>query len=105
MEWRISFKVLASKSSLCAQLQALLSALLVFSFIGQEQVAYAAVCTVSWSGAAGDGLWQTPVNWSAGSVPGSTDDACIPSGTNVTLSSVSQSIHSFTSDSPLTITS
>ena len=40
-------------------------------------------CTVTWTGDAGDGLWQTAENWSTDSVPGSSDVACIGSGATV----------------------
>ena len=39
-------------------------------------------CSDTWTGTAGDGLWSTPGNWSAGE-PGSGSVACIPSGASV----------------------
>jgi RHS repeat-associated protein len=44
--------------------------------------AYAASCTDTWTGGAGDGLWASAGNWST-SVPGSGDVACIGSGVTV----------------------
>jgi RHS repeat-associated protein len=40
-------------------------------------------CTDTWTGGAGDGLWQTAANWSTESVPSSSDVACIGSGVTV----------------------
>jgi alpha-tubulin suppressor-like RCC1 family protein len=40
-------------------------------------------CTDTWTGGAGNGLWQSAGNWSTASVPGSSDVACIGSGTSV----------------------
>jgi hypothetical protein len=40
-------------------------------------------CTDTWTGGAGDGLWQSVGNWSTASVPGASDVACIGSGTTV----------------------
>ena len=62
-----------------------------------------AACTETWTGAAGDGLWQTAGNWSPAGVPGPTDDACIGVAFSVTLSAGAQSINSLTSDGTLTI--
>jgi RHS repeat-associated protein len=42
-------------------------------------VAIESTCTDSWTGAS-EGTWQTAANWSAGSVPGPSDVACIESG-------------------------
>jgi hypothetical protein len=42
-------------------------------------------CTDSWTDAAGDGLWQTPGNWSTGNVPASEDFACISAGESVRI--------------------
>ncbi len=42
-----------------------------------------ASCTVTWTGAAGDGLWQSAGNWSTSSVPGTSDVVCIGSGVTV----------------------
>jgi hypothetical protein len=41
-------------------------------------VASAAACTDSWTGTAGDGLWNTATNWSTGVIPQSSDDVCLP---------------------------
>ena len=62
-----------------------------------------ATCSVTWTGAGGDNLWQDSANWSSKVLPGSSDDVCIGSGFNVVLSSGAQSINSLTSDSSLTI--
>ncbi len=62
-----------------------------------------ATCSVTWTGAGGDNLWQDSANWSGKVLPGSSDDVCIGSGFNVVLSSGAQSINSLTSDSSLTI--
>jgi hypothetical protein len=48
-----------------------------------------AACTDSWTGGAGDELWQTAGNWSAGRVPSSGDHACIGPETTVQLSGAS----------------
>jgi hypothetical protein len=40
-------------------------------------------CTDTWTGGAGNGLWQSAGNWSTASVPSSSDVACIGSGTTV----------------------
>ena len=48
--------------------------------------AEAAICTESWTGAAGDGSWQTPANWSTGAVPGGGDYACVVSTSAQTIS-------------------
>ncbi len=42
-------------------------------------------CTDTWTGEAGDGLWQTAGNWSTGSVPGPSEIACIGSGETVQI--------------------
>jgi hypothetical protein len=44
-------------------------------------------CTDTWTGEAGDGLWQTEENWSTGDVPSSSDRACIPEGATVDVTS------------------
>jgi hypothetical protein len=54
----------------------------VFAVLGVT-VASAAACTVSWTGAAGDGLWTDAGNWSTGVVPGTdgeptAPDVCLP---------------------------
>ncbi len=43
-------------------------------------------CTDSWMGGS-EGTWQTPGNWSTGSVPSATDVACIASGVTVQVTS------------------
>ncbi len=45
-----------------------------------------ASCTDTWTGAAGDGLWQSAENWSSDRVPGAEDVACIGAGGTVHLS-------------------
>ncbi|HTA36635.1 MAG TPA: Ig-like domain repeat protein, partial [Solirubrobacteraceae bacterium] len=60
-------------------------------------------CTVSWTGAAGDGSWQSAGNWSTDSVPGEGDRACLPSGATVSVSSGSARIGSIAGDGQLTI--
>ncbi len=53
-------------------------------FVGLSGVAGAEpTCTDTWTGGAGDGLWQSAGNWSTASVPSSSDVACIGSGTTV----------------------
>src|SRR2546427_274409 len=46
-------------------------------------------CTMTWTGAANDGKWETPSNWTPPGPPGISDYACIPAlaATVVTLSS------------------
>ena len=60
---------------------------------------------VVWTGAAGDGQWTTPGNWSAGMLPGPGDDVIIDVAGNPTiiLGSGTQSINSLTTTDPLTI--
>jgi hypothetical protein len=56
----------------------------VAMFVGLSGVAGAEpTCTDTWTGGTGDGLWQSAGNWSTASVPGSSDVACIGSGTSV----------------------
>lgn len=43
-------------------------------------------CTAMWTGAAGNGSWETAGNWSPGVVPGPSDFACVPEGVTVTSS-------------------
>jgi len=54
-----------------------------------ERALAAAPCTMTWTGAANDGKWETPANWNPTGPPGAGDYACIPSraSTVVTLSS------------------
>jgi RHS repeat-associated protein len=56
----------------------------------------AAPAVVTWTGAAGDGLWSTANNWSSGSVPGNGDDAVITGNVSVTHSSGSDTINTLT---------
>ena len=43
----------------------------------QSQIANAFGCDVTWTGAAGDGQWQTAGNWAPPALPTSTQDVCI----------------------------
>lgn len=52
--------------------------------------------TKTWDGEVGDGLWQTPANWSNNTLPGGTDGVSIPAGYTVTLSAGTHSIDSLT---------
>jgi hypothetical protein len=45
--------------------------------------------SISWTGAAGDGNWNTGANWTGGHVPGTNDDVIIGGGT-ISLSSTAQ---------------
>ncbi len=56
------------------------------------------VCSVSWTGAGGDGDWNTASNWSTSAVPVAADDVCITAdGTyTVTLDPGLTAIHSLT---------
>jgi hypothetical protein len=63
----------------------------------------AAECTDSWTGADGDGLWQTAGNWSTGSAPASGDDACIGPETTVRVTSTSNSVASVKDEGELVI--
>ncbi len=49
-------------------------------------------CVNTWTGAAGDGLWQTAGNWSSGSVPGSGDEVCIPTDATANITEGSQTV-------------
>lgn len=40
---------------------------------------------VSWTGAAGDNLWGTPLNWSGGTVPGAGDDVTVDVASSPTI--------------------
>jgi RHS repeat-associated protein len=60
-------------------------------------------CTDSWTGDAGDGLWQTAGNWSTGSVPGAEDQACIGLGETVQLTSGSYRVGSVEDEGTLKI--
>ncbi len=46
-------------------------------------------CTDTWTGDAGDGVWQSAENWSSGSVPDVGDIACIEAGTTVHVTGAS----------------
>ena len=64
------------------------------------------LAAVSWTGAAGDGQWTTPGNWSSNpALPGPGDDVTINVTGNptITLGSGTQSIHSLTSADPITV--
>src|SRR5437763_1903133 len=61
--------------------------------------------TVTWINPVG-GDWDTPGNWSSGTLPGSADDAVINLGANnftVTHSSGVDAIHSLTSQAPFNL--
>jgi hypothetical protein len=65
--------------------------------------------TNHWTGTAGDSQWTTAGNWSKGSVPVSTDNACIASTVTSTitigsLGSTNQTIASLNSGAPITLT-
>ncbi|MGH2832844.1 MAG: hypothetical protein ACRDK2_08715, partial [Solirubrobacteraceae bacterium] len=49
-------------------------------------------CTVTWTGPA-TGNWQTAVDWSTGTVPGSSDIACVGPGASVEVSTGTNQIH------------
>ncbi|HLH14728.1 MAG TPA: hypothetical protein VKV16_08045, partial [Solirubrobacteraceae bacterium] len=51
-----------------------------------EGYAGGSACSDTWTGAAGDGSWDTARNWASGSVPSTGDHVCIPSGASVTAS-------------------
>jgi len=50
-------------------------------------------CSRTWTGAAGDGLWQTAGNWTPVGVPGPTDNVCIGGAFVVTLSAGAHTIN------------
>ena len=52
--------------------------------------------TIQFDNSAGTGVWQTATNWNSDSLPGPSDDVCIPAGFAVTLSLGTQSINSLT---------
>ena len=70
-----------------------------------RQALEAAGCpgTIRFDNTAGTGLWQTATNWSTDVLPGPTDDTCIPSGMNVTLSSGTQTVNSLFVESGATL--
>lgn len=49
-------------------------------------------CVNTWTGAAGDGLWQTAGNWSSDSVPDSGDEVCIPTDATASITEGSQAV-------------
>ncbi len=59
-------------------------------------------CTDTWTGTAGDGSFATAGNWSTGSVPGSSDRACIPAGASVQVGSSAQ-VGSITGEGQITV--
>jgi sugar lactone lactonase YvrE len=61
-------------------------------------------CTDTWTGTAGDGLWQTAGNWSTASVPDSSDVVCIGSGTTVKIKEGSNTAGSLQDEGSLEIT-
>jgi len=63
------------------------------------------LAAVSWTGAAGDGQWTTPGNWSTGALPGAADDVTINVAGNptITLASGTQSIKSLNCSDVLSI--
>ena len=67
----------------------LLMGLLVFPTLAHA-------CSISWTGGAGDGQWTTAANWDLNRVPNTSDDVCIISGMNVTLSGFGATINSLT---------
>ena len=57
-------------------------ATLLFSVLAS---ATAHAATLMWDGAAGDGLWTSPVNWSSDALPTATDDVQLADGASATL--------------------
>ena len=55
------------------------TALLLTLAVTWASLAQAQTCSITWTGAAGDGLWGTADNWKPRAVPGPTDDVCVPS--------------------------
>lgn len=49
----------------------------------------------TWTGAAGDGLWSNPLNWSGGILPGSADDVVNNGNDDITYSTGASVIASF----------
>ena len=56
-----------------------------------------------WTGHVGDGLWQTPGNWSTGTTPNSEDEACIPADAAVSITGGSQQVGSLVGEGSLAI--
>jgi RHS repeat-associated protein len=61
-------------------------------------------CTDSWTGDAGDGLWQSAGNWSMESVPSADDVVCIGSGTTVQVTGGTNHAGSLQDEGSLDIT-
>jgi hypothetical protein len=66
---------------------------------GLAQAQTSPICTVTWTGNAGDGSWSTAGNWNTHKVPGPTSDVCIPTlttadGAGLLGSAPSISVHS-----------
>jgi len=53
----------------------------------------AIVCTVTWDGGGGDGLWDTNTNWDTDSVPGASDNVCSAPGDAIQLTYSSASVN------------
>lgn len=49
--------------------------------------------TRTWTGLAGDGLWDTPGNWSGGAVPTSADDVVIGGSSTISFDDAIRSVH------------
>jgi YD repeat-containing protein len=60
-------------------------------------------CDDTWTGDAGNGLWQTASNWSTGEMPESGDRACIGAGQTVHLTSGSYQVGSVEGEGTLEI--
>jgi hypothetical protein len=61
-------------------IQVLLAGLLALVTLGAG-AASAQVCSKTWTGNAGDGVWGTAGNWTPSGAPGSSDSVCIPANT------------------------
>jgi hypothetical protein len=55
-----------------------IAASLTAAIAGVQPAAAAPACTVTWDGGAGTTAWGTATNWSPDTVPGPTDDVCVP---------------------------
>lgn len=44
-------------------------------------------CSVTWTGPAAGGSWQTAANWSGGAAPSAADSVCVPDGATVDVTS------------------
>ncbi|HST56323.1 MAG TPA: Ig-like domain repeat protein [Solirubrobacteraceae bacterium] len=60
-------------------------------------------CTVNWTGGAHDSLWTSAGNWSSGSVPSSSDRACVTTAVTVKVTSGVSQVGSLSSAGTLTI--